>query len=94
MRFTPATCVLLATVVTACHDAIVHEPHVGAMTTPAQLPSPPARYCVGKIHADRRVLAALDPMARVGPTRIGLIEDGALFCRSCAYELARSVSVG
>ena len=59
------------------------------MSSPDQRPSLPARYCAGKIHADRGLPAALDPMAKAGPSRIGLIEDGAIFCTSCAQELTR-----
>ena len=77
---------------TACHDPTEHGPHIAAMTPPAQFPSPPARYCAGKIHTDRGLPAALDPLARHGPTRIGLIEDGAMFCKSCAHELTRGDS--
>jgi hypothetical protein len=74
---------------TARHDRVARLSHGGPMTSPDQLPSLPARYCAGKIHADRGRPAELDPMAKAGPTRIGLIEDGATFCMSCAHELTR-----
>jgi len=63
------------------------------MTLPQQLPSSPARHCAGKVHAERGVPAPLDPMARSGPSRVGLIEDGAAFCMSCASELGRGGGV-
>jgi hypothetical protein len=59
------------------------------MTSPDERPAPPARYCAGKIHAELGLPAALDPVAKTGPSRVGLIEDGAVFCMSCARDLAR-----
>jgi hypothetical protein len=59
------------------------------MTPPDEQPSLPDRYCAGNVHADRGLPAALDPLAKAGPSRIGLIEDGAMFCLSCAHELTR-----
>ena len=77
---------------TACHDPAGQRSHRGAMTSPDQRPTWPARYCAGKVHVELGLPAALDPMARDGPSRVGLIEDGALFCMSCARDLARGGS--
>ena len=74
---------------TARHDPIVDLSHGGAMTSPIDRRAQPAQYCAGKIHASRGLPAALDPAARGGPSKIGLIEDGAAFCVSCAHELSR-----
>jgi hypothetical protein len=49
-------------------------------------------FCAGQIHVDLALPAPLDVRAKTGPARIALIEDGAAFCRSCAYELFRSGS--
>jgi len=51
--------------------------------------SPLSLFCAGKVHLDRQSIALLDLRARVGPTRVGLVEDGAMFCVSCAHELNR-----
>ncbi|MHB8959879.1 MAG: hypothetical protein ACYDAN_09660 [Candidatus Limnocylindrales bacterium] len=60
--------------------------------TATHLRPPPATttlFCAGKVHLDRRLPAILDVRARAGPARVGLIEDGAMFCTSCAHEVNR-----
>ena len=59
------------------------------MTPPQQRPSAPSRFCAGKVHADLGRPAIVDPLAKAGPYRVGLVEDGAMFCVSCAGELNR-----
>jgi hypothetical protein len=54
--------------------------------------TPPARttlLCAGKAHIERGLPAILDVRARAGPSRVGLIEDGAMFCTSCVLEFSR-----
>jgi hypothetical protein len=53
------------------------------------LPATTNSFCAGKGHLDRRMPAMLDVRARSGPSRVGLIEDGAMFCTSCAHEFNR-----
>ncbi len=45
--------------------------------------------CAGKVHVERGIPFVLDVRARAGPSRVGLIEDGAMFCASCVHELNR-----
>ena len=59
------------------------------VSQPQPLPAAPNLFCAGKVHEDRMAPAILDPMARAGPTRVGLIEDGVMFCASCVHELNR-----
>lgn len=59
------------------------------MTSPQRRPSAPNLFCAGKSHFDRRLPVALDLQARAGPSRVALIEDGAMFCASCVHELNR-----
>ena len=51
--------------------------------------SAPALFCAGKVHVERQQPAPLDLRAKVGPSRVALIEDGATFCASCVHELSR-----
>jgi hypothetical protein len=70
-------------------DTNVHDRAVNAMT---RVPTPiatPLRLCGGRIHAERGETVALDLTTRAGRSRVGLAEDGAVFCRSCAIEVAR-----
>jgi hypothetical protein len=63
----------------------------GVMTSTQSLPppTPTTLLCAGKVHLDRGMPATLDVRARAGPSRVGLIEDGAMFCTSCVQELNR-----
>jgi hypothetical protein len=64
------------------------------MTPPEQRPSAPNQFCAGKVHADLGRPALVDPLAKAGPSRVGLVEDGAMFCTSCASELSRGGGEG
>jgi hypothetical protein len=61
------------------------------MTVPRQRTQPATTtlLCAGKVHIARGLPAILDMRARAGPSRVGLIEDGAMFCTSCVHELNR-----
>jgi hypothetical protein len=49
----------------------------------------PVLLCGGQIHAERGEAMALDASAKTGRARVGLAEDGSVFCRSCAAEAFR-----
>jgi hypothetical protein len=77
---------------TARHDVNRRHAHaLGAMTViqPRTPPATTTLLCAGKAHLERGLPAMLDVRARSGPSRVGLIEDGAMFCASCAQELNR-----
>jgi hypothetical protein len=59
------------------------------MSSLPRRPSAPDPSCAGKVHVDRQLPAILDLQATRGPSRVALIEDGAMFCASCAHELGQ-----
>jgi len=49
----------------------------------------PVLACGGRIHLERGVPVFLHPGAGSPRSRVAYLEDGAVFCASCALELAR-----
>ena len=49
----------------------------------------PILTCGGRIHVERGERVVLDLAAKGRRSRVALAEDGAVFCGSCAHELAR-----
>jgi hypothetical protein len=77
---------------TGGHDGPGSGPHDRAMNPVSQALDPeaaPILTCGGGIHVERGQPLLLDPMARNGRSRVALVEDGAVFCGSCADELGR-----
>ncbi len=67
-------------------------PHAGRAMTVVHQRAPASAtslLCAGKAHIERRTPFPLDVRARAGPSRVALIEDGAMFCASCVHELNR-----
>jgi hypothetical protein len=77
---------------TACHDAAGLRPEdslVSAIPVAELHPAASTIYCVGSVHAESGQPALLDMLAKRGPSRVALMEDGAAFCGSCAQEVYR-----
>lgn len=73
--------------------ATVHA-RLMTVTQPTTPPATTTLLCAGKVHLDRGLPAILDVRARSGPSRVALIEDGAVFCPSCVHELNRGGAPG
>ncbi len=56
---------------------------------PRPAPATTTLLCAGRAHLERGIAVVLDARARTGPSRVGLIEDGAMFCTSCVHEFNR-----
>jgi hypothetical protein len=59
------------------------------MSPPLRRPVAQALVCAGRVHVERQESALLDLRAKAGPSRVALIEDGAVLCASCVHEINR-----
>jgi len=77
---------------TVRHDAVERwrqGPRMMPMFPPPHRGGTQTIACAGRIHAERGRPVLLDPRAKAGRARVALLEDGAAFCGSCAFELER-----
>jgi hypothetical protein len=59
------------------------------MSRPIDPATTPILTCGGRIHVERGERVVLDHATKSRRARVALAEDGAVFCGSCALELAR-----
>ena len=70
----------------ACRE---HHRPVNAMPRSNRTASAQPLTCSGRVHVERGESVALDLAAKGSRSRVALVEDGAVFCASCAHELTR-----